>query len=89
MHTASEVVLASASNPDLEAVKESTKEFNDVMNCFLVKPPGLKGRELFEHIIGVHLTSTKSTSPSKFLEVVVGNSNRSVLKDTAEASMIK
>ena len=87
--TASEVVVAATSNTKLEAFKASTKGLNDGLNCFLVKPPGLKGKELFAHMVGVRLTNTKSTSPSKFLDVVVNTSNRAVLKDAAEASVSK
>ena len=50
--TASEVVAAS-SNSELEAVEASTKGLNDGLNCFLVKPPGLKGRELFAHMVNI------------------------------------
>ena len=37
----------------------------------------------------MNLTNTKATSPSKFLDVVVSTSNRSVIKDAADASMNK
>jgi hypothetical protein len=86
--TESEVVAA-AINPEIEAVQASTKGINDGLNCFLVKPPGLKGKELFAHMVAVRLINTKATSPSEYLDVVVSTSNRTVLKDAAEASMSK
>ena len=85
----SKVLLSAASNPELEASKESTKGINDGLNLFLVKPTGLKGRDLFSHMVGLLLKNTKATSPSKFLEVLVSTSNRVVLKDAAEAFMRK
>ena len=87
--TASKVAVSATLNPDLEAVKASTKRLNDRMNLFLVNPPGLKGKDIFSHMVGVCLTNTKATSPSKFLDVVVITSNIAVLKDAAEASTIK
>ena len=63
-------VAATASNPELEYVKAITKGLNNGL------PPGLKGKKLFSQIVGVRLTSTKSTFPIKFLEVVVITSNR-------------
>ena len=68
---ASELVISAASNTVLGAVEASTKGINDGLNFFLVKPPGLKGKEVFAHMVGVRLTNTKSTLPRKFLDIVV------------------
>ena len=49
----------------------------------------MKDKKLFEHMVGVRLTNTKTTLSSEFLDIVVITSNRKVLKDAANTYMNK
>ena len=54
-------VVAAATYPEIEYVQASTKGINYGLDLFLVKPPCLKDKELFEKWLVCALQITKPT----------------------------
>jgi len=67
---------------EIDAAKVILKGVNNGLNSFLLKPPGIKGEELFAHMISkrqISPTRPKTMSPSRYLGIEISDSNRAVL----------
>jgi hypothetical protein len=71
------------SNPDLiVAAQADLKDATHGLDPFIIKPPGLKGMDLFKHLRHKSITSpTAKVAPSAFLNVEVTNNQRGILKN--------
>ncbi|HSN65040.1 MAG TPA: hypothetical protein VLS94_00280 [Fusibacter sp.] len=80
---------------ELARAQSSSSNINSGLNSFLLKPPGMKGMELFQHLESKMLMSptsktqleVKNLSPSQYINVEMTKENRLALAAAVDPSL--
>jgi hypothetical protein len=86
-----DTIVVAKSNPDIiVAALAALKGATHGLDSFLIKPPELKGMDLFKHLRYKSVTSpTAKEAPSNFLDVEVTDDQRGILKTTHETTLTR
>jgi hypothetical protein len=84
-----DTIVIAKSNPDIiVAAQADLRGATHELDSFLIKPPWLKGMDLFKHLRYKSVTSPAAKkAPSNYLDVEVTDDQRGILKTTHETTM--
>ena len=81
---AAQVVEEQMKSKEKEEAKAQMKNENATLNHYMLKPPELKGVELFEHMIKYRGTHVGRSKPSPYLGIYVSDLQQGLIQPTEE-----
>ena len=87
-----EIVNETAYATEVKAAKERATKVNDGLDSFMLKPDGMKGNALLDHMIRFRNRNANDSKPSGFLAIDISEAQASIinssLKDLTQKSII-